>query len=138
MATPGSDSASGRCGARIWPRNRACTGTFSVTMTNGVSSGNGPICPQSTGVPTGDKVDTIAGIAITNGAHDINVKGYMMNGNSHDDIMNGGDGTYTNPCTGLTEMLNGRDTPPGGSGLDLNGNCYHLEYGFFPVPTSSC
>ncbi len=114
------------------------SGTFSVTLTNGVASGNGPICPQSTGVPTGDRVDTIAGISITNGAHDINVKGYAINGNSHDDIMNGGDGTYINPCTGLTEMLNGRNTPPGGSGLDLNGNCYHLEYGFFPVPTSTC
>ncbi len=113
------------------------SGTFSVTLTNGVASGNGPICPQSGGVPTGDKVDTIAGIAITNGAHDINVKGYTINGNTRD-ITNGGDGMYVNPCTGLTEMLNGRNTSPGGGGLDLNGNCYHTEFGFFPVPTSSC
>ena len=113
------------------------SGTFLVTLTNGTASGNGPICPQSGGVPTGDKVDTIAGIAITNGAHDINVKGYTINGNTRD-LTNVGDGLYINPCTGLTEMLNGRSTSPGGSGLDLNGNCYHTEFGFFPVPTSSC
>ena len=112
-------------------------GTFSVTLVNGVASGNGPICPQSGGVPTGDKVDTFAGIAVTNGAHDVNVKGYTINGNTLD-ITNGGNGLYTNPCTGLTETLKGQPTPPGGGGLDFNGNCYHTEFGFFPVPASSC
>ena len=111
------------------------SGTFSVTLTNGVASGNGPICPM--GVPTGDKVDTNAGIAVINGAHDINVKGYTINGNVID-IMNGGNDLYYNPCTGLFEPLKGKATPPGGGGLDFNGTCYHTQFGFFPVPASSC
>ena len=71
------------------------------------------------------------------GAHDINVKGYTINGNVID-IMNGGNDLYYNPCTGLFEPLKGKATPPGGGGLDFNGNCYHTQFGFFPVPASSC
>ncbi len=114
------------------------SGTYAVSLTNGVSSGNGPICPQNVGIPTGAKVDTIGGIAVTNGAHDINVKGYTINGNTHFDILNGGDKQYPNPCTGLTETLSGKATPPGGANLDFNGNCWHLEFGFNPVPTDTC
>ncbi len=116
------------------------SGTYSVTMTNGVASGNGPICPS--GTPTGEKVDTIAGIAVTNGAHDINVKGYTINANGDGfggffDIMNGGNGGYLNPCNGQITSFK-KATPPGGANLDFNGNCYHLEFNFNPVPTTTC
>ncbi len=111
------------------------SGTYGVTLTNGDAHGNGPICPA--GTPTGLRVDTIGGIAVTNGAHDITVRGYTITGNTHFDILNGGDGKYPNPCTGLTETLK-KQTPPGGANLDFNGNCYTTQFGFSPVPTSTC
>ncbi len=109
--------------------------TYHVQLNHGIASGNGPICP--TGTPTGEKVDTIAGLAIVNGAHDITVSGYTLQGNSHYDIMNGGDGFYVNPCTGQIESLGGA-TASGGADLNVSGNCYRSQYGFNPVPTFSC
>ena len=76
------------------------------------------------------KTDIISGIAIINGAHDINVKDYTIQGDAHYDIMNGGDGKYLNRCTGLVENLS--ITPPGGANLDMNGNCYSTQFGFDP------
>ncbi len=116
------------------------SGTYNVTMTNGDANGNGPICAG--GVPTGQVVDTISGISVANGAHDINVKGYTINANGDGfggffDIMNGGNGGYLNPCT-MQITLFKKPTPPGGPNLDFNGNCYHFEFNFNPVPTSSC
>ncbi len=116
------------------------SGTYNVTMTNGVASANGPICPS--GTPTGQKVDTISGISVTNGAHDINVKGYTINANGDGfggffDIMNGGNGGYLNPCNGQITLFK-KATPSGGTNLDFNGNCYHLEFNFNPVPTTTC
>ncbi len=116
------------------------SGTSNVTLTNGDANANGPICPS--GTPTGEKVDTIAGITVTNGAHDINVKGYTINANGDGfggffDIMNGGNGGYLNPCNGQITLFK-TATPAGGANLDFNGNCYHFEFNFHPVPTSSC
>ncbi len=114
-------------------------GTYNVTLTNGDAHGNGPICPS--GTPTGLVVDDESGIAVANGAHDINVKGYTITANGNGfggffDIMNGGNGGWLNPCTGAVTILT--PTPPGGANLDFNGNCYHTEFGFSPVPTSTC
>jgi len=52
------------------------------------------------------------------------------------DIMNGGNGGWLNPCT--LESTTFRATPPGWANLDFSGNCYHFEFGFNPVPPSSC
>ena len=116
------------------------TDSYNITFINGTSSGDGPICRtvKSTGMrePTGQKNDFISGIAIINGAHDINVKGYTTQGDAHYDLMNGGDGNYTNRCTGLKEQI--PITPKGGANIDLNGNCYKTEYGFDPEPTKIC
>lgn len=113
--------------------------SYNVNILNGVASGNGPICRMNplTGIreTTGPKTDIISGIAIINGAHDINVKGYTLQGDSHFDIMNGGDGNYTNRCTGLTEPL--PMTPKGGDHLDLDGNCYSTT-NIDPAPIRSC
>ncbi len=115
--------------------------SYNVTLINGIASGNGPICRinQSTGTrePTGPKIDFISGIAIINRAHNINVKSYTIQGDGHFDIMNGGDGLYLNRCTGLFESIS-PPTPPGGSNLDLNGNCYSTQFNFSPVPTKNC
>jgi hypothetical protein len=85
--------------------------------------------------------DTEAGIAVTNGAHDIAVHGYTIQANGNGaggffDIMNGGNGQWMNPCT--QEITTLRATPPGGANLDFSGNCYHFEFGFNPVPASTC
>ncbi len=115
--------------------------SYNITLINGTASGNGPICRinQSTGTrePTGPKIDFISGIAIINGAHNINVKGYTIQGNGHYDIMNGGDGLYIDRCTNKLVSIDPR-TPPGGSNLDVNDNCYSTQFGFNPVPTKSC
>jgi len=115
------------------------SGTYGVTLLNGKATADGPICAG--GVPTGEAIDTISGIAVTNGAHDIAVHGYTINANGDGfggffDIMNGGNGGWLNPCTGKRTMF--RSTPPGGVNLDFSGNCYHFEFGFNPVPPSSC
>lgn len=113
------------------------TSTSNVVLTNGDSSGNGPICPASVGAPTGLFTDTVAGFAIVNGAHGVTMTGYNVHGNTHFDLMNGGDGLYINPCTGLTESV-GFVTPSGGAALAISSNCYGSEFGFIPVPTVSC
>ena len=110
------------------------TGSFNVTLTNGVTSGDGSICEH--GIPTGDRVDTIAGIAIINGAHDVTISHYIANGDTHFSLMNGGDGVYINPCTDSTESVS--VTSPGGANLVVCDVSYQNEYGFIPVPTSSC
>ncbi len=115
------------------------SGTYNVTLLDGDATANGPICPS--GSPTGLVVDTISGIAVTNGAHDIQVHGYAINANGDGyggffDIMNGGNGGWFNPCNGQITRL--KATPPGGANLDFSGNCYHFEFGFNPIPTSTC
>ncbi len=115
------------------------SGTYNVTLRNGKATADGPICEG--GVPTGEVVDTIAGIAVTNGAHDIAVHDYTINANGDGfggffDIMNGGNGGWLNPCT--LENTTFRETPPGGPNLDFSGNCYHFEFGFDPVPAPAC
>jgi len=115
------------------------TGTYNVTLLNGKATADGPICEG--GVPTGAVVDTISGISVTNGAHDIAVHGYTINANGNGfggyfDIMNGGNGGWLNPCT--LESTTFRATPSGGANLDFSGNCYHFEFGFDPAPTPAC
>jgi Right handed beta helix region len=115
------------------------SGTYNVTLLNGDATANGPICPA--GSPTGLITDTEAGIAVTNGAHDIAVHGYSIQANGNGaggffDIMNGGNGLWMNPCTFAITKLHA--TPPGGANLDFSGNCYHFEFGFNPVPPSTC
>lgn len=114
--------------------------SFNIFLTDGKATANGPICPS--GSPTGIVSDTIAGISVANGAHDITVRGYTINANGDGaggffDIMNGGNGLYMDPCTLVVTALK-RATPPGGANLDFNDNCYHFEFNFNPVPTSSC
>jgi len=36
----------------------------------------------------------------------------------------------------LTEIV--PTSAPGGANLSVNGNCYTTEFGFNPVPTSTC
>ncbi len=115
------------------------SGTYSVTLLNGKATADGPICEG--GVPTGEVVDTITGIAVTNGAHDIAVHDYTINANGDGfggffDIMNGGNGGWLNPCT--LENTTFHATPPGGPNLDFSGNCYHFEFGFDPAPAPAC
>ncbi len=115
------------------------SGTYNVNLLSGKATADGPICEG--GVPTGEVVDTITGIAVTNGAHDIAVHGYTINANGNGfggffDIMNGGNGGWLNPCT--LESITFRATPPGGANLDFSGNCYHFEFGFDPAPVPAC
>lgn len=115
------------------------SGTYGIALTGGEATANGPICHS--GIATGLVTDTIAGIAVTQGAHDITVRGYTMQANGdgaggYFDLMNGGNGLYLSPCGGPIVTLPA--TPPGGANLDFNGNCYHFEFGFNPPPTSTC
>lgn len=114
------------------------SGTYNVQFMHGTATGNGPICRTVNGVreQTGVKDDTISGIAIINGAHDITVRDYQIVGNTHFDIMNGGDGKLPDICNG--GFINVPPSPPGGANLDLNGNCYGQQFGFNPPPTKNC
>lgn len=113
-------------------------GTYNLYLRGGEATADGPICHS--GTPSGFVSDTITGIAVVNGAHDITVHGYTMQANGdggggYFDIMNGGKGLYLNPCGGLVTLPM---TPPGGINLDFSGNCYTYAYGFEPAPTPVC
>ncbi len=114
------------------------SGTYNIFMTGGEATANGPICHA--GTPSGAASDTITGIAVVNGAHDVTVTGYTMQANGdggggYFDIMDGGKGLYLNPCGGLISLPT---TPPGGANLAFIGDCYGHEYGFTPAPVSTC
>ncbi len=114
------------------------SGTYNVQMIGGTATADGPICHA--GIPSGYVSDTITGIAVVNGAHDIAVHGYTIQANGDGgggffDIQNGGKGLYLNPCGGLVTLP---ATPPGGVNLDFSGNCYRFEFGFNPAPVSTC
>ncbi len=114
------------------------SGTHNVTMTGGEATADGPICHS--GTPSGYVSDTITGVAVVNGAYDITVHGYTMQANGdggggYFDIMDGGKGLYLNPCGGLVTFP---ATPPGGPNLDFSGNCFRYEFGFDPIPVSTC
>lgn len=113
-------------------------GTYNVLLTGGEATANGPICHA--GQESGYVTDTITGIAIVNGAHDITVRGYTMQANGDGgggffDIMNGGKGLYLNPCGGLVTLT---PTPAGGANLVFLNDCYRFEFGFTPAPPSTC
>ncbi len=114
------------------------SGTYNIFMTGGEATANGPICHS--GIPSGYVSDTITGIAVVNGAHDVTVTNYTMQANGdggggYFDIMDGGKGLYLNPCAGLITLPK---TPAGGANLDFIGDCYRFEYGFAPAPVSTC
>ena len=115
------------------------TGTYGIVLTGGESTANGPICHS--GITSGYVSDTIAGIAFTNGAHDITVSGYTIQANGdgaggYFDLMNGGNGQYLSPCGGPIVTMS--PTPPGGANIVFVNDCYHFEFGFNPAPISSC
>src|SRR3989442_3666727 len=101
------------------------SGTYNVLLLNGKATADGPICEG--GVPTGEVVDTIAGIAVTNGAHDISVHGYTINANGDGfggffDLMNGGERGWPDAIAPVSTTF--RATPPGGPQLGFIGNCF--------------
>ncbi len=114
-------------------------GTHNVQITGSQADGTGDVCPATTfPASTGEKVDYMAGLAIINGAHDINVKSSTFQGNTHFSMENGGDTMWFNACTGFFEVIQKKGTPGGGANLDVNGNCYFNQFGFKPVPTKVC
>lgn len=115
------------------------SGTYNILLMGGVATADGDICHS--GIPSGYVSDTITGLAIVNGAHAITVQDYTMQANGDGgggffDIMNGGKGEWMNPCTGAIVTL--PVTPVGGGGYTFTNVCYHFEFGFNPVPPSSC
>lgn len=99
-----------------------------IWLFDGVSSGNGPLCRTESGIKTtsGEVVDTVGGLAIVNGAYDITVSGYTLRGNTHYDLMFGGDGLYPNPCTGINETVD--TSEPAEAPLCLSDNNYGSGY----------
>lgn len=114
------------------------SGTYNVFLSGGEATADGPICHS--GQASGYVSDTITGIAIVNGAHDVTVQGYNIQANGdggggYFDIMDGGKGLYLNPCGGLITLP---VTPVGGANLVFLDDCYHFEYGFPTPPPSAC
>jgi parallel beta-helix repeat protein len=114
------------------------SGTYNVQLTGGTATADGPICHA--GTASGYVSDTITGVAVVDGAHDVTVHGYTMQANGDGgggffDIMDGGKGLYLSPCGGLTTLP---ATPAGGANLDFSGNCFRYEFGFNPAPVSAC
>jgi hypothetical protein len=114
------------------------SGSSNIQLTGGMATADGPICHS--GIPSGYVSDTITGIAIVNGAHDITVQGYTIQANGdggggYFDIQDGGKGLYLSPCGGLVTLT---PTPIGGADLVFLDTCYRFEFGFPTPPPSSC
>ena len=107
--------------------------SFNITLSSSSASAWGPICHH--GTATGLMTDTVSGIAITSGAHDITVENYSITsfGTS---IMNGGNGLYLNPCTRVEQPV--PQTAPGGGGYTFIDVCWKSEFGFSPIPPRVC
>ena len=103
------------------------SGTHNVDIGNTTANADGSIC-TATG-PTGLVTDTAGGIRLVNGAynnriHDTTARGNVM------DIASGGDGYWTNPCTGERVPIS-PPTAPMGSGNVFGPN---LCYGTTNIP----
>ena len=112
--------------------------TSGISLSGGEATANGPICHAKTA--SGYVSDTITGIAIVDGAHDVSVTGYTVQANGdggggYFDIMNGGKGLYLSPCGTLLTLP---ATPPAGANIGFTDTCYRFEFGFNPAPPSSC
>ncbi len=105
-----------------------------ITLNGSSAQSSGPICTSGT-FHTGIVVDTVSGLAITSGAHGITVRNYAITSNFID-IMNGGNGLWLNPCTGVKQPV--PVTPPGGGGYTFVNVCWMHQFGFNPVPARSC
>lgn len=110
------------------------TGTYNVDIGNSTANASGSICPQAEG-PTGLVTDTDGGIRLVNGTHDNYIHDVTARGNVAMDIASGGDGFWTNPCTG--EIVPTPTTAPMGA----NNRFANLCYGFTNIrdlPASTC
>ncbi len=115
------------------------SGTYNVQLAGGEATADGGICHA--GVASSRVSDTITGLAVVNGAHDITVQNYTMQANGdggggYFDIMNGGKGLYLDPCT--KQLITLPATPVGGGNIVFLNVCYRFEFGFTPAPPSSC
>ncbi len=87
-------------------------GTYNGDIGDSTANANGSIC--TAGSPTGLVADTAGGIRLVNGTHHNDIHGTTARGNIVD-IASGGDGFWTNPCTGETVLIS-PPTAPMGSG----------------------
>ncbi len=106
-----------------------------ITLNGSNAQSSGPICTSGT-FHTGLVVDTVSGLAITTGAHGITVRNYVITSNFNFDIMNGGNGHWLNPCTGVNQAV--PVTPPGGGSYTFVNVCWMEQFGFNPIPARSC
>lgn len=102
-------------------------GTYNVDIGNSTANADGSICTAAG--PTGLVTDTAGGIRLVNGTHHNHIHDTTARGNIMD-IASGGDGYWTNPCTGEKVPIS-PPTAPMGSGNVFGPN---LCYGVTNIP----
>lgn len=115
------------------------SGTYNVTVENSTANGTGNICITFNGqkVNTGYFTDLQGGLHLINGAHDNTITNDSFTGNTGLSIASGGNGFYSNICTGVTNQPFSPVEPGMGSGNTFSNLCYSST-NIATLPPSTC
>lgn len=113
--------------------------TYNVTLENSTSNGTGNICITFNGqkVNTGYFTDLQGGLHLINGAHNNTIVNDTFTGNTGLSIASGGNGFYSNICTGDSSQPFSPVEPAMGSGNTFSNICYS-NTNIATLPPSTC
>src|SRR6266487_994088 len=112
--------------------------TYNVTVENSTAQGTGNICITFSGqkVNTGYFTDLQGGIHLINGAHDNTIINDNFTADTGLAIASGGNGFYSNACTGVTQPFSPVE-PAMGPGNTFSNLCYS-NTNIATLPPSTC
>jgi hypothetical protein len=112
--------------------------TYNVTLENSSAQGDGDICFTVNGqkLNSGYHTDLQGGVHLTNGAHDNTIANDSFAGDTGVSIGSGGNGFYSNACTGVNEPFSPA-TAAMGTGNTFSNICYS-NTNIAGLPPSTC
>ena len=115
------------------------TNTYNVTLENSTAQGTGNICISFNGqkVNTGYFTDLQGGLHIINGAHNNTIANDIFTANTGLSIASGGNGFYSNICTGNLNQPFSPVEPGMGSSNTFSNICYS-NTNIGSMPPSTC
>jgi hypothetical protein len=112
--------------------------TYHVTVENSSAQGDGPICFTYNGqkVNSGYDSDLQGGVHLINGAHNNTIAGDSLAGDTGLSIASGGNGFYSNACTGVDQPFSPAEAAMG-AGNSFSNICYS-NTNIAGLPPSTC
>jgi hypothetical protein len=113
--------------------------TYNVTLEHSSASGTGNICITFNGqkINTGYFTDLQGGVHLINGAHNNTITNDTLTANTGFSVGSGGNGFYSNTCTGNPNQPFNPVEAPMGSGNTFANNCYS-NTDITTLPPSTC